>query len=600
MPTGFRAGSRPTPVPASRWWWAMAVVSVLLLVIVMIVVAQTAWAPRTPWDENGIFELARILAGQSGVPPMASNGYYPGASVVIAPLYWFTSDPTVVYPAANFIMNVIAVATVLPLVGIARRVGLNLPQAITASAITMTMPAYTGLADYVLAEQLLGFLIVLSLYTAIRFWERPRFWWGAALLGSSLATLFTHPRALSLIAALAIWLVGVVVLDKQRRRGAALMLVALLPAAYITKSVADSLSTLVTIGGFAQGSSIIRNLVHFDLAAMSRTIFMQSWGQLLGTMGLLAFGAIVLCAWTYNEVVRERRFGPGVLIFGVTLAGAIISWSYWAKPGVFTYPDGVRFDPYVYTRYIAPFVIVAVLLGISALLLRMSRAMAIAAVAGTAVVSLITTYVFADSVPIWGSTYGPGNISALRAWQGLWPTEEHPIPLTPTLGNGNRFWIIASLAMLAAQILMLVLRRWPRILGGTMIAGFGYYAILSNPTLERNAPQRIAGGIATIEKVTGEPVDSISFDMSCDPGPNGRPTTLNWLGFWLAPTEIDLFNPSKGEEPQDEVVVSCTNQGFAETHDAATMVDADNFNYTVFVLPGTTQDEVVAAGDATR
>ncbi|WP_159797893.1 hypothetical protein [Puerhibacterium puerhi] len=561
-------------------------------------IAQSAWAPRTPWDENGVFQLARVFAGEDDVPVMLTQGYYPGASALIAPVYWFTDDPRVAYTWANFLTNVVAVATLLPLTGIVRRVGLSLPQAITVSALSLMLPAYAGLNDYVLAEQLLTLLIVLTAYAVMRFWSAPGLANGALLLVSALAALITHPRALVLIGVLAIWLIGLLY-DKARRRSAAVVLVALVPIAYGAKELADHLASLVLFSSFSQGGALFETLTDPDVVMLLKTTFLQSWAQLVGTLGILAFGAVVLLVWAWNELVRGRRFGPGVFLLGLAFGGSVLSWIAWANPSSHDYSGEPRFDSWVYTRYIAPFVLVAIALGLSALLLRLSWAMAATSVAATVVLSLVVVYVFADTVPLWGSTYGPANIVALRAWESMWPTTPFEIPLTPTLTDANRFWVLASLAVVGSQIAMALVSRVPILLSAALVPALFLYANASDENLPREAPVHMERGLDAIEDAEGGELAAVSFDMDCDPGRitiiGPRATTLNWIGFWFSPRDVDVFH-ADAERPESDVVVACEGWADADALGAEPVKGTGDYGYQLYVVRGELQDQLRADG----
>ncbi|MDN4490828.1 hypothetical protein QQX13_08280 [Demequina sp. SYSU T00068] len=596
MPTTLGSSPLPSRLRDSRWWWVLAAASVAMLLLAMYVVSRSAIAPRTPWDENGVLELARVFAGQDDVPLMITRGYYPLASIVIAPIWWFTSDAATVYAWANLVSNVVGFATILPLIGLARRMGLSTPQAILASAVTLTLPAYTGLADYVLAEQFVGFLLVLAAYLAYRYWERPTFGRAGLLALALLAGVFTHPRMIVGIGVAAIWLAGLLV-SRTHRLTAGVTLAVLVPASLLVNRAAKALAELVLWGDFSQGGALQRSLSDLDPVLIMKIAFSQTWAQLVGTLGLVAFGAVVVAVWAGREVLTERRFGPGVFILGLSLAGCLVSILNWSNLGAHFYNAEPRLDSWLYTRYIAPFVLVVILAGIAALLRRMSLAMIGIAVGSTVVVVAGMLTVFADSIPTWGSTYGPGNVAALRAWEGMWPTEPHAIPLTPTLTGPNRFWVIASLVVLAAQAVTVVLSRWPRVLAGALVVGAAWYAHLSDPSLARELPDRIESGIDRVETVSDGLV-AIDVDIDCGASIAGRDTTANWVGYWLSPRQVDLVGDE--EAFAADVVIACDDWDLAADLGALNVPDSSNYGYSVWVPAGGLQDNLVDAGVLAR
>ncbi|WP_062381577.1 hypothetical protein [Demequina pelophila] len=596
MPLSFTGESPKPQLRDSRWWWVLAAVSVVVLIVVTIVVARSAWAPRTPWDENGVLMLARVIAGDDDVPLMMTRGYYPATSFLVAPVYWFTHDPLVVYGWANGITNVVGLATILPLIGIARRVGLNLPQAITASAIALCMPGHTGLSDYVLTEQPLQLFVAVAMYAALRFWETPRWGSGALLVGSSLLALFTHPRAMIAVVVAGIWLAGLLI-DRTRRIPALIALALLVPGALLTKAVGDHMAALIIVGDFGQGASLFQALTDPNFFLIGKITVMQTWAQMVGTLGMISLGLVVVSLWTYVEIVRRRGFGPGVFIFGMTVGGAVISFLNWSTEASQLDQGNPRFDSWVYTRYIDPFVTVAVLLAIAALFMRLSWPVIASALAFTGVWCLVAVYVFGDSLPTWGSSAGPGNIAALRGWDWSWPTEAHEIPLTPTFTSANRFWLLASVTTFAAQLVSALASRHPRLLAGGLIGAYGAYSLVSNPELARETPYRMERAIDEVEQYTGGAQVSIDFDIECGTNLATRETTINWLGYWFAPRDVDVIWPSE-EEADAEVIVACAGWERADEYGAVAVIDSNNYGYEVWVPEGALQDVLVATGYA--
>ena len=107
-PLTFAPAKEPSPsaqeaAPArlhELWWRIAAGASVLLCMYLHWQVGRSAEAPRTPWDEVHPLQTARFLSGQVDVLPLSGSGYYPGWSILLAPVWWFTDDAELVYQVA--------------------------------------------------------------------------------------------------------------------------------------------------------------------------------------------------------------------------------------------------------------------------------------------------------------------------------------------------------------------------------------------------------------------------------------------------------------------------------------------------------------------
>ncbi|GGL28982.1 hypothetical protein H9L10_02645 [Phycicoccus endophyticus] len=583
--------------PGSRLWWAAAVLTVVATAAIYYLVSLSAIAPRTPWDENGVLELGRALSGDDNVTPMWTSGYYPGWPVLIAPIWWFTSSAATVYLAANTLSNVIGLATIVPLALIGRRIGLTTPQAVTAGALTMMLPSNAGLADYVLSEQLLGFLIVWAAYFVFRLDSRPSLGNALGLLAFTLGAVFTHPRALVVAPVVLIWLVGRAVLQRRSRRTLLLVVLVVLVTVPLVKLGADGLASLNTRGGFSQGEGLMRTLRNFEPFTFVKVLFTETWAQLVATLGLIALGAVAVTARAYVEVVRLRTFGPMVFVFGLSLAGALLAFFAGSREGAKYYGSEPRLDSWLYTRYINPFIIVAVLVGVAVLFKVVSARLLAVSIALAAFVAGVVVLVFADSLPTWGSTYGPGNVAGLRAWEGMWPTgQPYDIPLRPTLENGSRFWLVASLFLGVVMLAYAGFTRSSRVMVPFLVALTAVYAAMSNPSLAREYPAHIEAAVKSAESVAGDGYLSLDIDIKCRTGRNSRPTTVNWLGYWMSPRDVDLVDPTK-EDFDADLIVACVDWDRAQSLGAQPLADSENYGFQVWVPAGSLQDELEQAGE---
>ncbi|MFP5359723.1 MAG: hypothetical protein ACLGHM_04415, partial [Actinomycetes bacterium] len=146
----------------------------------------------------------------------------------------------------------------------------------------------------------------------------------------------------------------------------------------------------------------------------------------------------------------------------------------------------------------------------------------------------------------------------------------------------------------AAQVITAAASRYPRFLASGLIATFGTYAYVSNPQLAREAPLNIESGVDRIEAVTGSEI-SLDIDIECGTNSTGRATTVNWLGYWLAPRDVDPVRPSEADFDAD-VIVACPTWERAGELGARVVPDSNNYGYEIWVPAGELQDRLVDAG----
>ena len=576
-----------------RWWWALAVVSIVSAVVVRVVVSRSAVAPRTPWDENGLLQMARVIAGQSDVPPMSGAGYFPGFSFFIAPVWWFTDHAPTVYTASLWIAIAFGLGAYVPLTLLARRMGVSTPQAIVAAGVVMLLPALTANADYVLSESALMFWVAWAAVAVFAVWDKPG--WGRMVLtvAAVLMAFLTHARALLLVIVLVIWLLGFL---RRSARHALLGLALLLPGAWAVQTLAKTLTGAVLIGEFRQNELVLNTLASTNPSLLLQVTLTQTWAQLVGSLGLIAVGGVVLTAWTFRDLTRWRTLGPSAYVFGAGLAAALLSFAAWSGPAAHFRGTWPRFDSWVYTRYIDPFVALVVLVAVTALIRKLSgRVLAIAIAASTAVV-LATVYWAARPIATWGSMDGPVNASGVLAFTRFLPREPFPLPQIPTLTNGGRFWVIASIVVLASLLVMLVLRGRPRALAAALVIGMSAHSLAANPDQARETPDNLQYGVERAESVAGDEV-AIDFALGCD-SVSGfqRAQALNWIGFWFSPRDVNAVDPAT-DEFTSEVVVACIGwDDEAEQRDARLLDGSENYGYGVWILPGEIQDALATEG----
>lgn len=596
LPTSFTLGGDTGRPAASRplFWRVAAGAIVAVCVALHWQVARTAVAPRTPWDENHVLQMARWIAGDHNVTPLSGAGYYPGWSFLMAPIWWFTHDAATVYAIAIVLGNAIAVATIIPLALTARRLGLTLAQGVAVGGLVMCLPARVVNADYVLSEKPLVFFLAWMILAALALWQHPS-WWRMTLFALAVvATFFVHARALTFVAVAAVWLLFFL----RRRVKLSIWGLALVAAGTLAvREYAAWIHSHVLLSGFSQGENLISGLLSASPSSLMRVTATQLWAQFVGTAGLFALGVVVMGIWVWREI-RGLRVGIGGLLFGLTLITVVVSVASWAdSPHLHPMP-GVRFDASIYTRYLDPVGALLALVGLSALIRAVSRPIISTALASAAALSILVVFWVAPWVPTWGNLDGPANAAAILTWDRFFPTgQPFSLPLVPTFTNQNRFWLIASLFLLLSLTSFLLLRTRPRttVLVATLVlAGM---SVAADPTQSRDYPRHITAAVEDAERsLPGDDLLTVDFDRSCRDESLALAQMTNWLPYWLSPRKVPLVAVAAGDAPSSEAIVSCDRWPLAEELGARAYDGGVDYIYRLWILPGPMQDALEEKG----
>lgn len=595
LPRAFRQANETEPGPSEGRgqlvWKVLAVVGPVATILLYWYISQSAVAPRTPWDENHLLQMARLISGDDNVAPLSGSGYYPGWAVIMAPIWWFTHDPATVYSAAVTLSNVIGVATIVPLAMLGRHLGLTWPQGVTAASIVMILPSRSVMADYALSEQAITFFYAWAVLAAFALWRRPT-WWRTLLFVAAVGAAYVmHPRATALLGTAAIWMLAFAL---RRWRLAALGL-ALLVVVYVAVGrFVQAIGDRVLLDGFGKEAEVANTLANFDAPIFAKVFLNQTWVQVVGTAGLFAIGSILIVVWTVRDL-RTRRLGTGAFLFGLLLSTMLISAIYWTNADVLTNLGYARLDAWTYSRYIDSASAIVVLVALAAIVRGLRPSVIATAAAVFAVGAVPVVFVIARYVPLWGAI-SPSN-AAVLPWTRLFPDEPFDLPLVPTFTNEGRFWLWATVFVLACLAVLLVLRQRPRVLTTAGLALACALALLANPTQFRPYPAEVTAAIENIESLTvGADQATIDVNRTCAASGRARATAINWFPFWLSPREVDVVSPLEGQTFDADLVLSCNDWPEGRELGGRTYVGATDYGYRIWVLPGELQDELDADG----
>jgi hypothetical protein len=569
-----------------RWWRWAAWITVIACVAMHAISSISAIAPRTPWDENGILQMGRIILGEH-VSTMSLSGYFPGTSFLIAPIWALTHDPATVYRLSNILVNLIALSAIVPLAMIARRIGLSTSKAITVAAITMMLPSRVVLADYVLSEQLLSTLVIWTTLAAFAMWKNPTILNGVLFSLAAVGAYLAHARALVFLIVAGVWLVLFV---RRRWQVSLVALPVLILGAIGVRLVASAINSQLIPGGFKQDAGFLGKLTSAPPGDLLRALLSQTWVQAVGTSGLIVIGAVVVIVWVLRDL-RKWEVGPAGFVAAVAFASIATSMVAWG--GSKFLHEGGRFDVWIYSRYIDPFVVVVVLIALVAILRGVTLPVIATAAGVTLAVIIPVVFWVAPWVPTWGSTDGPANAAAVLQWERFWPNEPFAQPLIPTFTNENQFWALGSVYVLAVLGVIALLRRRPRIFTVLAIVVSIAAALAANPHQERDYPDSLTAALERVED-GGEKLPVDFYFSRCDSS-LAIHQARNWSGFWFAPREVTVV---RGEQPFNaDLVVACGD--FPADRGAGALPvegDPDYGSFRIWVLPGELQDELLERG----
>ena len=361
---------------------------------------------------------------------------------------------------------------------------------------------------------------------------------------------------------------------------------------WLVKLLVAEITVPMLLSGFGQGELLGDKLENLAPGPFFRVAFAQAWGQFAGSFGVTALGLVVLAFFVWREL-RALRVGPYGFMAGLLFIASVVSVIAWSNAG-----PQERFDAQVYTRYIDPFAVLAMLLGVVALLRVVRRPLLLVAAGLVVVDTAVVLLKVAPWANTWGTTNGPANSAAILAWTPLRPSEPFPHPLIPAPGNANELWFWASLCLVAGVVVMFAVRTRPRALAVLMLISFAVLSLFANPSQPRDYPAPFTEALESAESVSGDPAGSLSvdLDMECRGPDLTHHQVTNWSGYWLSPREVEIVDPRQDENYDSDIVIACGDWPRGQELGAEAIAGSGYYTYKVWVLPGELQNELDDAG----
>jgi len=308
-PAAARPGGPAAARRAARRWALLVAVGWLLQAGLRAWFSHGQSVPLANPDESAYLIAARVLAGGPATDFSYSTLYQGGYPLLITPVYWFTSNATVIYHGA-LLINAAISAVLMPLAYVAgRRLGLIRPAAYAVAMATALLPAGLFYAEYAMTDAIYPVLVLAWLLT-VHSWLTARTVRGqyAAAVGSALLAGYAyavHSRGTVIV--LSYLAVGVLIAWRRlaRRRSvaaAALMLAASAGGGWLLDRY---LSSVMYPEGIRDLGAQMKATLHsvygainvFEMAAG------QMWRLVLDSWGVAGIGLFAALA-----VIARRRY----------------------------------------------------------------------------------------------------------------------------------------------------------------------------------------------------------------------------------------------------------------------------------------------------
>jgi hypothetical protein len=569
---------------------------VLAVLAVLGVVAVHAYAVRdsvTPvyWDDEvGYLANALVL---SGGPPLdlGGQGYYLGWSLVLVPLWWLLHEPEAVYRGAAILSAAAGVLTLMPLAGIARRLGVPTPWAVLMGAALAAMPARTVMSNFAMSENFLALLIAVTAWLALRFWARPTLAAGLLLGGAAAWVFVTHARALPVLVAV----IGLLLVRVPRARAAALAGAALAAVASAAGFVAYRIVSVPMYGRDRDAAGLERLLAP-DPTATLVVLSGQSWYAVCAWFGLPALGLAVLAVGAVRELRRRRaglrrlglRFWALIAVAGMGFVSAAFTAEAVAR-------GSTRIDLLSYGRYIDPALGPLAVVALAVLWRRRRLRDGLLMLAAIAVLGAIQLLVLQPRLPAAGGTWAPVATPGLLEYP--WP-DVSAADVPP--------YLLATSAAALAVVLMTLLRRLPALPVLLLAAAVLAAAQVAESRTVRPFFDHYYGEYTlrtALAEFDGQPM---AFDLAgldaLDPVSGATADTIsrNAFQFWRAGHGLTVYDSATTSAPA-ELVIGRRDWPEAVAAGALELaVDPGRFDNALWVFPGPIQDDLLVEGRLTR
>jgi len=555
QPTGAASAARRM----TRRWALLVAVGWLVEFGLRLWFSRGQSVPLANPDESAYLIAGRVLAGGPATDFSYSTLYQGGYPLLIAPVYWFTSNASAVYHAV-LVINAAISALLMPLAYVTgRRLGLVRPAAYAVALVTALLPAGLFYAEYAMTDAIYP-VLVLGWLLAVHSWLTARSARGQylAAAGSALLAGYSyavHSRGIVMVlgyvvlAALVFWRR---LAPRRTVAVAAVVLVASCGAGWLLNRY---LTSVMYPEGTRNLSAQMASTLHSVRGAINvlEMAAGQFWRLVLDSWGVAGIGLFASLA-----VIVNRRFRADLRIMAA-LGAAITFITAVTAPAALpvdqsqTWASGRYLDGMIVTYFV-----------VGAVVLLRSRPRFILACAGataalTGLAAIIVSVYAGQSIPT-GTFPGGFNFG-------------EPAVLAQNWSSANVFISTAvGLGLLAVWVAVaLAARRWSTVIRGVpvsralrtlTVAGLAAVSLVAVTQMTSHvsqaktpAQERSTTGFVAATGLKPPDQIAVAFTVGTGPPPTDVPYFL-WApqAFEVSWTELKFFNPAQAPPAGVDVV----------------------------------------------
>ncbi|MEO3892150.1 hypothetical protein [Nonomuraea sp. B5E05] len=313
--------------PRIRSWAVALLLGWLGQAVLRVVLGVQHAAPLLIPDESGYLLAARLLAGGSAADLSGRTFYQGGYPLLIAPAYWFSDDPQIVYHLAICVNASIGAGLLLLAYVALRRMGLPRGKAYLLAHATALLPSAVYYSQFALTDAVLP-VLVLGWLLLLHTWLNG----GARLHGYAAAAVAAlaysmHSRGI-IILLVHVCLLAVVAVRRHRPRRPDVLVMAAITVVGVGLGwlLNAWIQRRIYPGGVAPlGDWLAHRLTSMDGMAWTLAVATgQVWHTLVATFGVAGIGLVVLAviALRAGFPTPDRLLAGTILssIAGVALA----------------------------------------------------------------------------------------------------------------------------------------------------------------------------------------------------------------------------------------------------------------------------------------
>jgi hypothetical protein len=561
------ASSEAGPNPETtlqRVLWLL--VPCLVLIVLHVAVALSRDRPLIFADEAGYIGNARFLAGGLPIKMLKSGAYYPGYSLILAPLFWLGLEPQKTYQAILVVNGLLVSTAFVSLVYWLRRVlGESSRYAYGIAFAASVYPSFFVQPGFAMSES--AVIGVSSVLPLLVYWlvQSKRLLAGVAVAAVTVFLYAIHPR---FVGTVGIVVVGFGVLSALRVLSWRVTLPSWLVLAVCmlgTKRLSAYVKVANQGGSFDGGNRAAVLLTPRGIWSLTLEVLGQFWYLEAATAGLVLVGVIAsirLLIWPAKAL--GGRTSPAWIAQLFTIVTAALAFA--VSCAFMSEPE--RVDHFIYGRYneavLAPVLAVGIWELTRAGKAWRSHASKVPVVAaGLVLTAVVLHWARGDA---WLEKANMANILALIPYMKL--------------VSGLKL-VTISLVALAVYLVVTVSMRWRPWLGIAVLSSCflvgSVFAQRSFLSMQRGrATRQVLFDRAT--RLTD--IDRVSYDQSYF-----DPVTL-FFGQYILPTAaFDFFESSRGQMPKSDYILGHQKWPAASTL-SAELIGRDKWGYSLWSAKG--------------